>query len=72
MKVCCNTVRCVSTAVLNIVELQVHGLRSACLAQLIGNITIDTALEYYCMADACTELTLMDACIQFMAQPENR
>ena len=50
----------------------VEAVRAECLRQLINNISVDTALQYYSTADVCTENKLKDACTSFIAQPENR
>jgi len=47
-------------------------VRAVCLEQLINNICIETALQYYSTADLCTEPMLKDACTSFIALSENR
>ena len=53
-------------------ELQVTALRSLCLQQLQGSIAVDNVLDYVTVADACSEGVLVDACLEYIMQPENR
>lgn len=52
--------------------LQVERLRWLCLQQLINGISKKTVLEYAAVADAVTDLQLLDHCMQFIVDTKDR
>ena len=54
------------------VALQVGALRWVCLQHLVQRIDSTTVLDCVACADAVTDTTLMEACLKFLVEAENR
>ena len=52
--------------------LQVDALRWVCLQNLLNNINKSTVLQYACSADAVTDTCLMEACLKFLVEADDR
>ena len=53
-------------------ELQVDKLRWLCMQQIIAAMNKKTVLEVIEVADAVTDTELMDICMQFLLDSDNR
>ena len=53
-------------------ELQVDKLRWLCMQQMIAAMNKKTVLEVIVVADAVTDTELMDICMKFLLESDNR
>ena len=56
----------------DVLELQVAKLRWLCMQQMNYAINKKTVLEYAVVADAVTDTELMDTCMKFLLESNNR
>ena len=52
--------------------LQVDSLRKVCVEQIMDDITLETVLTYAVTADSLSDVTLLEACLAFIKDPNNR
>ena len=52
--------------------LQICHLRDVCARLLEAHMTVDDVLGYYAVAVSCSETTLAEACVKFIAGLEKR
>ena len=54
------------------VSAQVQSLRKVCVEQIMDDITRETVLTYAVTADSLSDASLLEACLAFIKDPNNR